>query len=33
MLLAAASIAAQDDPTWRQKFEPLRIVGNMYSIK
>jgi metallo-beta-lactamase class B len=32
LLLAAASIAAQNDPTWRQKFEPLRIVGNIYFV-
>ena len=29
---AAAPIAAQNDPTWRQPMDPIRIVGNIYFV-
>jgi metallo-beta-lactamase class B len=32
LVAAAASAGAQTDPTWRQPFEPLRIVGNIYFV-
>jgi metallo-beta-lactamase class B len=32
MLTCVTSVAAQSDPTWRQPFEPLRIVGNIYYV-
>jgi metallo-beta-lactamase class B len=31
-LVAAAAPRAQTDPTWRQPFDPLRIVGNVYYV-
>jgi metallo-beta-lactamase class B len=32
MLAGVTPVAAQSDPTWRQPFEPLRIVGNIYYV-
>ena len=33
LLVATAPLAAaQSDPTWRQPFDPLRIVGNVYYV-
>lgn len=32
MLAGVTSVAAQSDPAWRQPFEPLRIVGNIYYV-
>ena len=32
LVAMAASAGAQTDPTWRQPFDPLRIVGNIYFV-
>jgi hypothetical protein len=33
LLTASVSVpGAQTDPAWRQPFDPLRIVGNIYYV-
>src|SRR5882672_11573101 len=32
LLAGVTCVAAQGDPTWRQPFEPVRIVGNIYYV-
>jgi len=32
LLASAPLLRAQDDPTWHQPFDPLRIVGNVYYV-
>jgi len=32
MLLGIVSAAAQGDPAWRQPFDPVRVVGNIYYV-
>jgi len=31
-IAATAAVGAQQDPTWRQPFEPVKIVGNVYYV-
>jgi hypothetical protein len=33
LVAAAAAAGAQTDPTGRQPFDPLRIVGNIYFVR
>jgi metallo-beta-lactamase class B len=32
LFVSAAGVAAQDDPTWSQPFEPFKVVGNLYYV-
>jgi metallo-beta-lactamase class B len=32
LMASAPLLRAQDDPTWHQPFDPLRIVGNVYYV-
>jgi len=32
LMASAPLLRAQDDPSWRQPFDPLRIVGNVYYV-
>jgi hypothetical protein len=32
LLASVPALRAQDDPSWHQPFDPLRIVGNVYYV-